>query len=252
MQEGTDEAQLQEAELDLCIWYFSLYGPASFKDYQWWAGLAPVARLRRPFRMLQAGMLRPGMQAPHGPHFRLVQVQVQGMQEALFMLEAQLPALLATSDAAITGMARLLPYEDALIKAYKETRYRFYPTFRHGGQADTPAPAPTPRRSARGKGKGKDKDKDQYRGRDKGEVTTSGQAPDISGFSEAAAIVRGEAMPTVWLDGCIVGVWKWRNKPQHPLAVTMMVEPTEQQRRLLDVELQRLHTLVQHSAVEWH
>lgn len=58
-------------------------------------------------------------------------------------------------------------------------------------------------------------------------------------------------MPSVWLDGCIAGVWKWRNKPQQPLAVTMMVEPSKQQRRLLDAELERVAVLVQQSEVVW-
>lgn len=234
------EARL-EAELDLCIWYFSLYGPATFKDYQWWSGLSPVVRLRRPFDMLKEGIERPSMQTPHGTHFKLVQVDIEGMEEELFMMESQLPSLLATSGAPIAGMVRLLPYEDAIIKAYKETRYRFYPQYRYGSIQEAKRSS-TSVSTRSGKGCRKTRASSPQ---------SQLEAPDTSKFREPTVIVRGEAMPSVWLDGCIAGVWKWRNKPQQPLAVTMMVEPSKQQRRLLDAELERVAVLVQQSEVVW-
>ncbi len=31
----------------------------------------------------------------------------------------------------------------------------------------------------------------------------------------------GEARPSVWVDGAIVGVWKWTNKPNHPISISL-------------------------------
>jgi len=84
------------------------------------------------------------------------------------MYKDQVKTLLQSPNTPPT-MARLLPYEDALIKAYKATRHRFF------------------------------------------------------GKSTVKSIITkgGEARPSVWVDGVIVGVWKWTNKPGHDINISL-------------------------------
>jgi len=66
----------------------------------------------------------------------------------------------------VVNVVRFLPYEDAILKAYKATRNRFY------------------------------------------------------GFSQTLPGVEsrgGEALPTIWLNGQVIGWWEWTNKKNAPM-----------------------------------
>lgn len=134
----------ERALIELAFFYFERYGPAAVDDFIWWAGLSPLA-CKVAVKAIQT---------------ELVHVKVTGIVEDLFILRTQLDKLKASPNEA-PQMVRLLPYEDALIKAYKATRYRFFG------------------------------DKDEA----------------IDQAMKHSITKCGEAKPTVWLDGTIIGIW---------------------------------------------
>lgn len=133
----------ERALVDLAFFYFERYGPASVDDFIWWTGLSPLV-CRVAVKAIQS---------------QLVLVKVVGMPEDLFLFKSQLDKLKAAPKE-VPKMTRLLPYEDAIIKAYKATRYRFF-----------------------------------------GEGAETIETAMKHGISKG-----GEARPTVWLDGAIVGM----------------------------------------------
>jgi len=102
------EEEQDKSLVELARYYFSLYGPASFKDFVWWTGLN-VGPIRKAFNALKK---------------ELVTIEVPDLPE-LYLLASNKESYDKTSTEPIT-MCRLLPYEDALLKAYKETRCRFW------------------------------------------------------------------------------------------------------------------------------
>jgi hypothetical protein len=178
-----DEARAA-ADLDLCRWYFDLYAPVAFEDWAWWAGLV-MERSRRAFDTLRA---------------ELEPVKVMGIREELWMPPGQIDALTAADDSP-PEMVRLLPYEDALIKAYKATRYRFF---------------------------------------------------DADGLAEDIAFTKGgEAVPTMWLDGRIVGIWEWARKANEPMTVEPFLQPTKAFRKRFTPEVARVRSFIESSHVLW-
>jgi len=177
-----DDDARTAADADLCRWYFDLYGPAAFEDWAWWTGLN-MERNRSAFEALE-----------------LEPVKVTGIAEELWMPPGQVDALAATDDSP-PEMSRLLPYEDALIKAYKATRYRFF---------------------------------------------------DDEGLAEDIAITKGgEAVPTMWLDGRIVGIWEWAKKANEPLSIQPFNQPTKAFRKRFTPEVSRVRSFIESSHVLW-
>ena len=179
-----DDESRAAADLDLCRWYFDLYAPAAFEDWAWWCGLS-MDRNRAAFEAISD---------------ELAQVTVTGIAEELWMPPDKMDALAATKDTP-PEMARFLPYEDALIKAYKTTRYRFY---------------------------------------------------DAEGLAEDIAFTRsGEAVPTMWLDGRIVGIWEWTRKAGEPMSIEPFNQPTKAFRKRFKSELDRVRNFIEASHILW-
>jgi hypothetical protein len=179
-----DDAAKHQATVELARHYFATYAPASFEDWAWWCGLKKTPA-RAAFDALQG---------------ELEEVQVEGMAETLWLPSDQRDALDQTPDE-IPRMVRLLPYEDALIKAYKETRYRFY---------------------------------------------------DDDGLAEGVAITQGgEALPTMWLDGRIMGVWSWVKKANEPMTVDPFQQITRETRKRFKPEVERVQVFIEASHVLW-
>ena len=179
-----DDDARAEADIDLCRWYFDLYAPAAFGDWAWWTGFG-MERSRAAFDALSA---------------ELEPVKVTSIAEELWMPTDQIEALANTKDAP-PEMVRLLPYEDALLKAYKATRYRFY---------------------------------------------------DAEGLAEDIAFTRGgEAVPTMWLDGRIVGIWEWARKANEPVSIQPFNQPTKVFRKRFKPEVDRVRSFIEASHVLW-
>jgi hypothetical protein len=169
---------------EVARWYFDLYGPAAYEDWAWWTGLKMEPN-KTAFAAVQAN---------------LVEVQAQGIAETLWIPADQAEALAQTPDEA-PPMARLLPYEDALIKAYKATRWRFY---------------------------------------------------DDEGLAEDIAITGGgEAVPTLWLNGQIVGIWEWSKKANEPMTIQPFIQMTKSIRKQLMPEVEQVQRFIQASHVLW-
>jgi hypothetical protein len=92
----------------LAEWYFDLYGPASFKDFIWWSGLTVTECRKEVEKLLE----------------NYEKVSVDNYPE-MFIAKDQVEELKETPDD-YPSMIRFLPYEDAMVKAYKETRCRFF------------------------------------------------------------------------------------------------------------------------------
>lgn len=150
------DKDINQAIIDLMSWYFELYGPASLKDFVWWSG----RKVRESRNALQSLLSQK----------TLKQITVEGLACECFVLSSHEDDILETDDS-LPKSVRFLPYEDALIKAYKETRHRFY-------FFEEKAPG-------------------------------SHVSPDEN--LQEHVFWRGEAYPTLWIDGQIVGRWKWRN-----------------------------------------
>jgi hypothetical protein len=156
---------------DLMRWYFELYSPASLQDFIWWSG-RKVRESRAALTVLLSQQeLRP--------------INVLGLSCECYVWSEHEEALLASEDSLPRGV-RFLPYEDALIKAYKETRHRFY--FLKPEE-----------------------------GGDEEEVVANESLYDLI-FLKTASIPtwKGEAHPSLWVDGQIVGRWKWENRKKTP------------------------------------
>jgi hypothetical protein len=101
--------QRDEADARLARWYFEAHGPAAYEDWAWWTGL-PAGRSKAAF-----AAVRP----------ELDEVAVDGWPEVVYQ-----PASVAASGPPRPRgggpIVRLLPYEDAGIKAYRATRRRFF------------------------------------------------------------------------------------------------------------------------------
>ncbi len=105
----TDPAARAAADARLAAWYFALYGPASYDDWQRWAGL-DEARARAAFQDIEA-TLQP--------------IKVADLPGELWLPAAHYDEFAATPDTP-PEMVRLLPAGDALLQAYGPTRARFY------------------------------------------------------------------------------------------------------------------------------
>lgn len=175
---------VESARQALIRLYFDLYAPASYGDWLWWTG-QKVSDAKPAFEALQAD---------------LVPIQVEGIQEELWMFPQQAEDLRQTPDES-PEMVRLLPYEDALLKAYKETRYRFF---------------------------------------------------DDEGLAGDIAMTRfGEARPSLWYNGQIVGIWEWRKKANEPMTIEPFIQVTKPIRKAFKPEIDHIQGLVKASHVLW-
>jgi hypothetical protein len=173
------------SDADLARIYFELYAPAAYEDWTWWSGFS-ASRNQAAFDAIRE---------------MLVEVHVEGMSQTLYIPQAQLEDLQNMPDEK-PEMVRLLPYEDALIKAYKATRYRFY-------------------------------DDDGVAG-------------------ESVFTKHGEAQPTLWLDGQIMGVWSWTHKPDEPMTVEPFVlQMTRALRKRLKPEVEHVQQFIEASHLIW-
>ncbi len=173
-----------QADTALAQHYFETYAPAAYEDWAWWCSLT-AERARTAFGNLN-----------------VTEVKIEGMDEKMYLLAEQAEAFNQTPDAQ-PEMIRLLPYEDALIKAYKTTRYRFY---------------------------------------------------DAEGLAEEAAVDPqnpGEVLPTMWVDGRIMGVWTWERKNNEPMTVEPFHQMTRDLRKRLKPEIDRVQKFVRASQVIW-
>lgn len=108
IEDSLNEKELFDANCELCLYYFTLYGPASLKDFIWWTGL-PVTPLKKAFQNVKK---------------HLTSIEIDGCPE-MFILTKDFEEFNKIKDEPFE-MTRFLPYEDALVKAYKETRNRFW------------------------------------------------------------------------------------------------------------------------------
>lgn len=177
-----DRAQADQA---LARWYFALYAPVAYEDWAWWSGLN-AERSRAAFAAIEG---------------ELVEVSVKGFPEKLWVFYKDANILQSTDDQP-PEMARLLPYEDALLKAYKVTRYRFY---------------------------------------------------DPEGIAEDVAFTKyGEAHPTMWYQGRIIGLWSWKPRAKEPMTVEPFHQMTRDLRKQLKPEVERVSTFIEASPVLWN
>ena len=161
---------------DLMEWYFHLYSPASFQDFVWWSG-KKVGEVRSVFNSLLASS-------------SLVEVRVIGLNKTLYCSSTLIDSLVSSpslpshpnvssSSAKLKKkkgkltpsdgyIVRFLPYEDAILKAYKDTRFRFY----HNNENDQLL---------------------------------------VDQTVESCFMYKGEAMPSIWIDGQVIGGWQWKN-----------------------------------------
>jgi hypothetical protein len=137
----------------LMCWYFDLYSPASLQDFVWWSGKRITESRAALNHLLDEGVVQ--------------EIVVDEMPQTLYISTRHVQDLVNCPDIVLTGSVRFLPYEDAIIKAYKETRYRFF----HAENSE--------------------------------KMKTTNIA------IESLVMLRGEAMPTVWKNGQIIGKWKW-------------------------------------------
>lgn len=176
------------ALVNLAFFYFERYGPASVDDFIWWAGLSPLT-CRVAVKTIQ---------------MELVHVRVTGIEEDLFMLKNQLDSLKECADV-VPKMTRMLPYEDAVIKAYKATRYRFF-----------------------------------------------GEKDESIDLGLRHAITKGgEAKPTIWVDGAIVGVWSWTNKPNQPIAICLFKNLNKVDKKRVEEEIAVVSKFIESSGASW-
>ena len=177
-----------QADARLVRWYFEAHGPAAFEDWAWWTGF-PAARSAAAFERIRS---------------ELDEVAVAGWPERVYLpagdLERAAPA--AEADGPVV---RLLPYEDAALKAYRSTRRRFFD-------------------------------------------------PDVG---ERQHTLFGEVLPTVLVDGTVVGTWSsgargWAGalgaaagRPDRGLAVELFVPVAPSVHDRLDAELARLRAALE-------
>lgn|GEM_PF-5735874 len=106
-----DPTQQAEATIDLAHRYMQTYAPATQADWVWWSGL-PEDQATTAFEALK-------------PDLTEVEVTLQDIPTKLWILKDDLEALESSPDE-VPEMVRLLPSDDHLLKAYKDTRQRFY------------------------------------------------------------------------------------------------------------------------------
>jgi hypothetical protein len=61
----------------------------------------------------------------------------------------------------------------------------------------------------------------------------------------------GRSLPTLWLDGRIVGLWTWVKKRDEPMTLEPFVQPTRHFRKQLGPPAERVKTLVEASHLLW-
>jgi hypothetical protein len=108
----TGRCRQPEADAALARWYFEAHGPAAFEDWAWWNGLS-AARSRAAFEQVRDD---------------LEEVVVDDWPP-LYLPKGALErgASRRTHDGPEDGpVVRLVPYEEAAIKAYRATRQRFF------------------------------------------------------------------------------------------------------------------------------
>ena len=164
----------------LMQWYFSIYSPASFKDFVWWCGKKVTECRGALHALLDSGIIQ--------------EIKVDKMPQTFYILSSLIPQLLACPNEK-PASARFLPYEDAMIKAYKETRYRFFPV-----------------------------------------EDGSSEFLQVDKEVESLVMWKGEALPTVWVDGKIIGKWKW-HKDSSSLEISTLTQLSHSSRKYLKEEL---------------
>ena len=175
--------EVLKADRELALWYFTLYGPASINDLVWWSGLS-ATRIKAACKTIDD---------------KLTKLKVNGCKYQYYIMNEHLDEIKKVSNQLPT-MCRLLPYEDAIIKAYKETRYRFF------------------------------------------------NFEDSSIMDEV--IRRGEAMPSIWLDGEIVGSWYWKNKKNETMEVYLLKEISAKQNENLLKEIDLIKKFIEAPEVQ--
>lgn len=143
----------QADNIALMSWYFELYSPASLQDFVWWSGKRVVESRAALTHLVNEGVIQ--------------EVAVKDMPQTMYIFSSHLSDLQNCPDTPLSDCVRFLPYEDAIIKAYKETRYRFF-----------------------------------YEQEESGKYIANTAVENLFMF-------RGEALPTVWRNGQIIGKWKW-------------------------------------------
>jgi len=176
----------KQSDMGLTQWYFRQYGPATEQDFIWWTGLT-VTRSRRAFRSIAMALTE-------------VKIKDYSFPNAPFyMLTEKFLELKNTSSTDIKNMVRFLPYEDALLKAYKLTRNRFFGF--HDSKLST--------------------------------FITSG----------------GEAKPSVWLNGQVIGLWEWTNKKDR--VMNIMIPNRSELKPLFEEEATSVQEFIEASEINW-
>lgn len=104
-----DRMNIDDGMTELARWYFDTYGPASINDFIWWTGLA-ATKCKNSFKKI--------IENYH-------EIKVEGIDHDLYIHKDQVDILLQT-ETDVLKMERFLPYEDSIVKGYKETRWRFF------------------------------------------------------------------------------------------------------------------------------
>lgn len=75
---------------------------------------------------------------------------------------------------------------------------------------------------------------------------------DEEGLAEDIAFNRrGQAQPTLWLDGRIIGIWSWIKKDDEPMTVEPFEQITKTIRRRLKPEVERVAAFVNTEHILW-
>eukprot|EP01124_Arcella_intermedia_P007842 TRINITY_DN14859_c0_g1_i1.p1 TRINITY_DN14859_c0_g1~~TRINITY_DN14859_c0_g1_i1.p1 ORF type:complete len:460 (-),score=138.63 TRINITY_DN14859_c0_g1_i1:12-1334(-) len=181
LEEPEEEEEEEDYHHKLLQWYMKTYGPATLEDFEWWCGGSACGwnktKVRNAFEKIQ---------------HELEQVTVKGCFGRFYIHTSCKGDLEKEHKSTPIKMARFLPYEDALLKAYKPTRNRFY----------------------------------------------------CEENFEKIVEKSGEAKPTVWLNGTVIGYWEWKNKPNCDMVVHLR-EKTDEIVEELQEEAERVRTFIQ-------
>jgi len=179
------DEEVMEIHVDLARYYFGFYGPASYKDFVWWTGLTQQHIKPAFAKLVEKDELR--------------KINIPGLPD-LFLLATSYEEYQSTSSEPVE-MCRLLPYEDALIKSYKETRHRFW-------------------------------------------------GFDVNSKIDALVVPKGVAVPSVWIDGEIIGSWSWKTKAAQPLTIELHKKVSMSQKERLLSEAAHVKDFIEASGVE--
>eukprot|EP01095_Lingulamoeba_sp_RSL-Kostka_P017778 TRINITY_DN945_c1_g2_i1.p1 TRINITY_DN945_c1_g2~~TRINITY_DN945_c1_g2_i1.p1 ORF type:complete len:492 (+),score=107.51 TRINITY_DN945_c1_g2_i1:72-1547(+) len=187
------ELSHKEALNKFVIHYFDLYGPASLKDLIWWYSCKNSdTTIKSAFENII------------NDTDILIEVKVDDITQKLYMLKDKLKEITTIDSNSPIKMCRFLPYEDALIKGYKETRYRFF-----------------------------------------------NFSTDSNNEIRNNVMKRGEAMPSIWIDGAIIGRWIWNKKKKSITIINYNPELNLQTNDLFNTELENLKQFLKCVSVEY-